>query len=371
SSEYGESIDVSQFAEGTTIIWKKLPLPGESPRAEAFSAALLDYTALTEPAPSHSPQPSAAPESTAAPQPTEKPTAPTEQTKQGVEGALQYLANDSLNNLYAYLTGGKTIARGASGKNAKAFQAMLIDLGAEIKADGQIGSQTIAAYQSTYQSVLGEPAGEALDRQAFDAMVFAMMASRDADAARALFPDASLERIDTLRADRLFQNQEYYSAYRLYTSLGAFEDSAARAAACVQPWPSSGALERSSAHRSNLAELKVISEHPEDTAALVKIYAPDGTTAASLFLPGSGETTIGIAPGDYTVRVGSGKLWYGIAEAFGPDGARYSTLAFNSPDKLMHIEQGYTHTLTLLVNELGSGASPVGADDMPWEAFTR
>ncbi|MDR2657591.1 MAG: hypothetical protein LBB86_07180 [Oscillospiraceae bacterium] len=377
SSEYGESIDVSQFAEGTTVIWKKLPLPSDSPRVEAFGAALLDYTASTELTPSPSPEPTAAPESTAVPQPTdvsqptEKPAAPTEPTKQGVEGALQYLANDSLNNLYAYLAGGKIIARGASGENAKTFQAMLVDLGAEIKVDGQIGSQTIAAFQSTYQAVLGESAGEALDIQTFGAMIFAMTASRDADAARALFPDASQERIDTLRADRLFQNQEYYSAYKLYTALGAFEDSAARAAACVQPWPSSGALERSSAHRSNLAELKVISEYPEDTSALVKIYAPDGTTAASLFLPGSGETTIGIAPGDYTVRVGSGKLWYGVAEAFGPDGARYSTLAFNSPDKLMHIEQGYTHTLTLLVNELDGNASPVGADGLTWEAFTR
>ncbi|MDR0396101.1 MAG: hypothetical protein LBH66_02220 [Oscillospiraceae bacterium] len=345
-SEYGEAIDVSQFVEGTTTIWKKLPLPSEYDQAGELAAALLEYLGSSEPEP---PAPAAT----------------------GIEGALAYLASEPINNLYEYLRGGNTLSRGASGENARTFQGMLIDLGAEIAADGQAGSQTITAFQSVFQNALRETAGNTLDQRAFESLVFAMVASRDARVARALYPDAQTERVDMLHAERLFNNQKYYSAYAIYESLGAFEDSAARAVLCVQSWPPVGALERAGAYRSTLAELKVVSTHPSGTGALVKIYARDGTFAASLFLPGGGDTTIGIAPGEYEVRVGSGKAWFGAEEAFGMDGARYSTLEFGGADKLMVIEQGYSHVLTLLANELTGGAAAVGADDLSWDAFTR
>ncbi|MDR1599876.1 MAG: hypothetical protein LBS11_08435 [Oscillospiraceae bacterium] len=346
ASEYGDAIDVSQFAEGTTTIWKKLPLPSESSQIEGFAGVLAKYLHIPEIASTES--------------------AP---AVLGIEGALLYLQNESFNNLYAYLRDGKTLTRGASGENAKAFQAMLIDLGAGIKADGQAGSQTITAYQSVFRDALGETVGDSLDQRAFESLVFAMVAGRDAALARSLYPDAPTELIDTLRAERLFSNQQYYSAYSLFMSLGSYGDSADRAAMCVQPWPSAGALERAGAYRGTLAELKILSTYPSDTACLVKIYARDGGFAASLFVPGGETTTIGIAPGEYMVRVGSGQAWFGAEEAFGQDGAKYSTLEFNGEDKLMRIEQEYTHTLTLLANDLPNGAAPVGADPLTWEAF--
>ncbi|GHU69550.1 hypothetical protein AGMMS49992_00410 [Clostridia bacterium] len=398
-SDYGEAIDATQFSEGTTVIWKKLPLPSESAHIGAFIAALNDFfengidngsveqvlqettepTAVPdEPAPNDVPTPTdeppipdATPEPTAEPEPTATPAPQSFQpTVLGTEGALQFLGDEALNKLYAYLAGGKTITRGSSGDYAKTFQSILISRGAEIKADGQVGSKTIEAYQAVYLAALGQPASEIFDAQAFEQLLMAMVADRDAAAARALYPEADPQRIDWLYANGLYNRQLFYSAYKLYSSLDGFTDSTASAAACAQPWPSSGLLERASAYRSTQAELTVVTTRPDDTASLVRIYATDGTLAVSLFLAGSTKYALGIAPGSYIVQVGMGKAWYGVTEAFGADdGAQYSMLVFSGGGSLMNIEQGKQHTLSLLIDELSGNAIPVNVSNISWDAF--
>ena len=100
---------------------------------------------------------------------------------------------------------------------------------------------------------------------------------------------------------------------------------------------------------------------------LVKIYTTDDVLARTLFIGGTGKATTSLPAGTYILKDGTGREWYGEAEAFGPDGD-YEIMTFDGEQEI-ELKRNYTSTITVNVQDSDPDADSVGSDWESWGDF--
>jgi len=118
-------------------------------------------------------------------------------------------------------------------------------------------------------------------------------------------------------AGDLYARGEFEEAYYLYLSLSGFEDSDERAAACIQPEPDEGLLEKGEAYTTDGTNLTV--RNMTAKPVFLTIHLEDGSFWGSLWAPTAKSTTVRFAAGRYRMTWYWGTLWFGTKDRFGPD----------------------------------------------------
>jgi hypothetical protein len=176
-------------------------------------------------------------------------------------------------------------------------------------------------------------------------------------------------RYDYLKASALYLDEHYYLAKEIFDTC-TYEDSAERAETCVQPFPETGELWHSENMVSDKMELHMKVEYAdeEDEGRYIMIYSEEGENASNIFICGVGEVMTMMPGGNYTMKMATGKEWYGFKDMFGRDG-EYQNLIFNEfeEDKyLTELEEGYSWTIT--INTSNTGQS-VDSEDVDWDKW--
>ncbi|MCL2883305.1 MAG: zinc-ribbon domain-containing protein [Coriobacteriia bacterium] len=164
-------------------------------------------------------------------------------------------------------------------------------------------------------------------------------------------------------ADALFQSGDLYGAWKAFTDLGSYEDSADRATACTTPFPGTGVLSQDAAYKSSAVRLDI------DGASLsspryLKVYdANTNALAATVFVNPETQAVVNLPAGTYTIRSAAGDNWFGESIMFGDEGY-YATLLFDGENTSTTLSYGYTYTLTLEATDEGNvGSEGVGRED--------
>ncbi len=328
--------------------------------------------AAPEPAPEPTPEPTEEP----TPEPTEEPTpetieapAPQASGKTPVDDVLDALNDDIYRATYDALLSGEVIQKGSKGDTAKGVQQTLVALGQDIAVDGNVGPKTIAALNAV-QAAFGLPETESLDAEVYATLLPRLLIVTDPDAADALLMGSmDAAEYDYLRACALVAQGKYASARALFEESG-WGDWAARAEACVQPWPKTGVLYKNPEVKGSSAELAVQFNTEADTAMLVKVYTEGGVLARTMFIGGTGKATCSLPAGTYVIKDGVGKNWYGEEEAFGerPEG-QYEIMTFEGGSQEVELKKNYRSTITVNVQEDNPAAEGVGSDWESWSDF--
>ena len=170
-----------------------------------------------------------------------------------------------------------------------------------------------------------------------------------------------------MHACALAAQGKFYSAKELFEESG-FGDWAARAEACVQPWPKNSVLYKNPNVKGSSTELTVKFNTNPDTAMLVKVYTTDDVLARTMFIGGTGKATCSLPAGTYVIKDGTGKNWYGEEEAFGKEGY-YEIMTFGDDEQEVQLKGGYSSTITVNVQEGDSTGEGVGSDWESWDDF--
>lgn len=282
------------------------------------------------------------------------------------EDVLEALGEDIYRDTYAALAAGETVGRGAKGELAKGFQQTLIAFGQKITADGSVGPKTIAALNAVQEAFGLEPT-ETLDADGYAELLPRLLISTDPDAAEPLLKDSMGGAYDYARACALVAEGKYYQAKQAFETCG-YSDSAARAEACVQPWPKNGELYRNPSVGGSSSKLTVKFNTDPETAMFVKIYTLDDVLARTLFIGGTGKASTSLPGGTYVIKDGTGHDWYGEEDAFGADGY-YEVMTFNGGERQVQLMKNYTSTITVNVQEGDSKGDAVGSASEDWGTF--
>ena len=169
----------------------------------------------------------------------------------------------------------------------------------------------------------------------------------------------------------LYQQAEKHYAEELYfTARQEFLDSLwgdwnERAAACIQPWPKNGEAWHKYLIPGTGTQLTIRVNQPEDSAFFARLYR-DGEAYCGLFIGGEGEATTDLPAGTYSIKAGSGSIWYGGRELFGKYAA-YQAMTFDeSGTETVEFEDGRAYTLSINVEKTDIGTG-VGSEEESWE----
>ncbi len=155
-----------------------------------------------------------------------------------------------------------------------------------------------------------------------------------------------------------------YAAYAAFTSLGDYEDAAAKAKACIVSKPKSGETYRNRSYsRKDCEQLFVTPNDGQYT--YIKIYAKRGSSeelVSCLFIHPNKTVKIYLPAGDYIIKMAySNGDWFGAADMFGDQG-RYQRLG--GATGVLSREKGYRYTTKLRVGSGGNlGQANVDRDD--------
>lgn len=116
------------------------------------------------------------------------------------------------------------------------------------------------------------------------------------------------------------------AAYNTFLALGDYSDAAARAAAIPQAFPATGILYQAEGSYYAYAAVEIQYLYSEG-ASFYKIYNGE-TLVGSLFLNANSTQRIYLTPGTYTIKEGTGDMWFGHDLAFGKNGY-YSVMTFD------------------------------------------
>ena len=172
---------------------------------------------------------------------------------------------------------------------------------------------------------------------------------------------------DYMCACALAVQGKYASAKDMFEQ-SQWGDWEARAAACVQPWPKNGVLYKNPDVKGSSTELTVKFNTEPDTAMLVKIYTANGVLARTMFIGGTGKATASLPAGTYIIKDGTGKNWYGEAEAFGSEGS-YEIMTFEGGVQEVQLKKNYASTITVNVQDYNPDAQGIGSDWESWGDF--
>ena len=282
------------------------------------------------------------------------------------DDVLSALGDDVYRNTYDALLAGEVVQKGSKGDAASGVQQTLVAFGQNITVDGNVGPKTIGALNAV-QAAFGLEATESLDAAGYAELLPRLLISTKPDEAEALLlAQMGDAEFDYARACACVAQGRYASAKRYFEQSG-HADWQERAEACAQPWPKTGVLYKNPDVKGGSSELRVKFNTDPDIAMLVKIYTPDDTLARTMFIGGSGQATCSLPAGDYIVKDGRGRTWYGEAEAFGDEGY-YEIMTLND-SQLITLERNYRSTITINVEEVNPDADSVGTDWENWEDF--
>ncbi|MDR2956746.1 MAG: hypothetical protein LBU61_01005 [Coriobacteriales bacterium] len=151
-------------------------------------------------------------------------------------------------------------------------------------------------------------------------------------------------------ANELYQDGNYYEAYKLFKSLKRYQDASRRANACTISFPDSGVYSFNNDFNSSSSDL-VIDGSKSPKVYYLKIY-DDSTLVACIFVEPRSVVRFNLKPGDYIVKQSTGPVWFGDEIMFGDEGTYY-LLESDDGNNALTIEDGYT--CTLFLNASGDG----------------
>ncbi|MBR1408634.1 MAG: hypothetical protein IJ573_07065 [Clostridia bacterium] len=171
-------------------------------------------------------------------------------------------------------------------------------------------------------------------------------------------------------AEALYKEEKYYSAKQAFLKSG-YRDYAARAEACRQEWPGTAELWHSPQHRSLALELTIHVNQPEETGWFARIIQAGGVTVSNLFISGTGEVTVSLPEGSYSILCGTGSVWYGTREAFGKN-AYYERMTFDEAGQdTVFLEKGHAYTLSINIEAGEAEGTDVDSEEEDWEDFVE
>lgn len=167
----------------------------------------------------------------------------------------------------------------------------------------------------------------------------------------------------------LYDEGLYYSARATFRESG-YGDWAERAAACVQPYPENGEAWRNYILPLSSLDLTIEVNQEENSVFFARIYW-DGRAYTGLFIKGSGTATVSLPAGTYSIKAGTGDIWYGGREAFGRNGS-YETMTFGEDgSETVTLEAGYAYTLRINVEDIIDDGTDVGNKAETWDGFAE
>jgi tetratricopeptide (TPR) repeat protein len=265
----------------------------------------------------------------------------------------------------------------AKAKAMECRNAMAYDVALGVLESGDYGqAQALFENLGSYKDSASR-AKECENRIAYAQAVALMDAGSYADAKILLEPlaipgiDDCAERlaacdnnIDYAMADTAYHDGRFYTAFKLFTALLDFKDSADRAGLCAQDYPKTGEIYRNSDYSGSAVTLRIETPDDDPRPTLLKVYTADGTHVSSVFIRSGNSPRIKLPANTYLIRAAYGESWYGPEEMFGDDNAVYQTLLFEGGDTYAFLKN-YTYTLTLRSAAYGN----VGAERESREIF--
>ena len=166
---------------------------------------------------------------------------------------------------------------------------------------------------------------------------------------------------------KLFKAQKFYSAYQAFRRSN-LDEAEAQAEKCIQKWPRNGEIWRNPAVTATKTELTVSVNQDSDEAMLIKLMKGTSTVTCQ-FIGGTGKVTVQLPAGNYTIKEGAGRTWYGMEEAFGRDGS-YKTMTFGKNDaEVVTLKSGHAYTITVNVTNPDPKAQGIGSKYESWDDF--
>ncbi|MCL2150872.1 MAG: hypothetical protein FWH50_01445, partial [Coriobacteriia bacterium] len=149
-------------------------------------------------------------------------------------------------------------------------------------------------------------------------------------------------------ADAYSAAGEHYEAWKIFTALGDYSDSAYRASAQISSYPGTGELYHNGGYVSSAVHL-VFDGANLTEVRYIKIYS-DGNLVSTVFINIYSSTTIYLPSGTYTIKVAFGDNWFGEEVMFGDEGF-YATMTFDGGSTSTYFAYNYIYTLTMMVSE--------------------
>lgn len=291
---------------------------------------------------------------------------------ESTEEALAALNNASYDAAYAYIKAGNVYKSGVKGAEAEAFQQLLVDLGANIAVDGNIGGQTMSSMNDIRAKFIDAEPVEQVDEAVFGELISYLRLADVKLSEDELVVGPSDDKAKWyILAGLKEQVGDYYTAERIFSQLTNYKDSAERAAACVQEWPYNGQVYRNEAFPGKNSGLMVTANREDGKATCVKVYTPKGVLVSTLFIDGANTAITRLPAGTYVIKCGVGTEWYGPEETFGGagNGAQYFKLTFDDGGEELKMEQSMEYRITIDVEGINEGQEAVGASSEDWNNF--
>ncbi len=181
-----------------------------------------------------------------------------------------------------------------------------------------------------------------------------------------LSPDIDQKYVEAVQ---LKKEGKYFSAYEAFLACEA-ENREELANACVQTWPRNGEIWRSKTARSGNMELTIKVNQEKTKAMYIRVFQGD-TPLVGLFVGGTGQATVRLPGGVYTIKDGTGEKWFGIEESFGRYG-KYETMTFtNKNSTSVTLKNGHSYVITINVTNADPNADGVGSQSESWDGFSK
>ena len=283
---------------------------------------------------------------------------------------VEALGNDVYTQTLQALQAGEVITSGTQSQAAAGLQQTLVDFGLDVTVDGDAGPLTFGALNQLLGIFKMGPV-EAVDANLYGQLLPLLLISQKEDVADELLRGyyEGLEesnQYDYLRACTLLAKGHFYMAKEAFEE-SRWDDYDQRAAACVQPWPANGEMwHNPNLYYSDMSIMFDVNSYDESRGRYFEIFTDSGELAATLFLTGSGQVTVWLPGGIYRIKDCTGYEWYGMKDAFGPDGHyEYMTFWEFDDDKYRSaFDGGYDWVIG--INSTESTGSGVGTDTIPW-----
>ena len=167
---------------------------------------------------------------------------------------------------------------------------------------------------------------------------------------------------------KYMKEEKYYSAYEAF-GMSSLEEAEEMAKSCIKTWPKAGEIWRNSSIKGGVS-LTVKVNQDSDRAMLMRIFKGD-TQVSCLFIGGSGQTTVKLPAGTYTIKDGNGYQWFGLKEAFGRYG-NYEIMTFGKNDEeKVTLQSNYSYTIRINVSDANSSGEGIGSKYEDWDDFAR
>ena len=171
------------------------------------------------------------------------------------------------------------------------------------------------------------------------------------------------------KAMALYRQGKYYSARELFYESG-WDDYLTKAESCEQKWPRTGEVWRSSGVSGTGMKLTIKVNQSDDVAFFARLYR-NGSPVSYVFIGGTGEVTVELPSGTYSIKDGTGRAWFGVSEAFGREGS-YEAMTFDDyGSETVKLENNYAYTITINVQTANPDADAIGSEWQDWDSFAE